>query len=646
MSGPRRGVPWETYRLAALRGVVAERVTRTAVTGVKGDDRGILRARIPRPHDPLGRLRRLWDRSTESQRVEPTMRWSDVRLVPAALCLWAATWCGTQGPDTLVVATVVTAALVLVLTGIWVAAARASRSRRRRRRTGWKPHLVVCCIAAAAALGSSAIWLQVGRPAALVNAIDAQETVTVDLVVDRDPGPASGTDHSLSFSATVVGGRFGAASLPANLPVQVRAASASEVWHSLTQGSVVQVIARLKPADPGQEYAARLSPQSAPRLLSPAPVPLAFLSQARQAFREGASAIWGQNSADAAALLPGMVLGDRSAQEPTLDQAMKLTGLTHLTAVSGSNCTLVVFSVLLLFRTMRAQRKVAATLALLALGGFVLVVGPDPSVLRAAVMGALGLLALGSGRAGQGLPLLSAAVMLLLLSQPWLSHSLGFILSVAATAGLMTLGVPLHRALARRLPDWLAAALAVPIAAQLACAPLVVFVQPALMPYSLISNVLADPVVAACTLVGMLGLLVCCIAPVLGVPLIWLAGWASAWVGMVARFFAGLPGAGIPWPEGWAGFGLMTAVSALSAALLLIWCRSAELRFWVDRNAAPSAHRHRLAVIARLLQAADQAPAVLWARSMVPWTMITGLAVGLGCFCGAAMASLWYGLPP
>ena len=94
-------------------------------------------------------------------------------------------------------------------------------------------------------------------------------------------------------------------------------------------------------------------------------------------------------------------------------------------------------------------------------------------MLRAAAMGSVALVGLGSRGRDTGIRALGVAVLVLLLLDPWLALSVGFALSALATAGILFLGPPFRDALATWLPRWAAEALAVPFAAQLACTPVV-----------------------------------------------------------------------------------------------------------------------------------------------------------------------------
>ncbi|UWX95841.1 ComEC/Rec2 family competence protein [Arthrobacter zhaoxinii] len=268
-------------------------------------------------------------------------------------------------------------------------------------------------------------------------------------------------------------------------------------------------------------------------------------------------------------LLPGMVLGDRGGLDPGLEQAMKDTGLTHLTAVSGANCSYLLAFIFLSARALRMPQAPAVLLALAGLAAFVLLVRPDPSVLRAAVMGGLGTLAVLSGRGRLSAALLFLSITVLLCVDPWLCGSYAFILSVCATLGLVVLGPHLVRVLSYRLPRWLAAALAIPVAAQLFCGPVLVLLQPQLPVYSVPANLAAAPVVPAVTVAGMLAVALIGFAPVLAVPPLLTAAAGAWWVAGTARFFESVPGALAAWPEGTPGVLLMAAGAAAATAGIL-----------------------------------------------------------------------------
>lgn len=141
--------------------------------------------------------------------------------------------------------------------------------------------------------------------------------------------------------------------------------------------------------------------------------------------------------ADQAAMLPALVLGDTAALTGATTSEFRAAGLTHLTAVSGANVTIVCGAVLL--TASLVGPRIAVALAALALTAFVVVVQPSASVLRAAVMGAIALFAVVSRRRRQAIPALSASVLVLMTAAPELAVDVGFALSVSATAALVVI---------------------------------------------------------------------------------------------------------------------------------------------------------------------------------------------------------------
>ncbi|MER2136971.1 MAG: ComEC/Rec2 family competence protein, partial [Arthrobacter sp.] len=350
----------------------------------------------------------------------------------------------------------------------------------------------------------------------------------------------------------------------ARLPVLV---IGGEAYASVHLGDAFTTAGVLTASDPGDRTAAVLSASRTPSI-QPAVGQLAFATELRTGFANRTQAL---GDTDAARLLPGMVLGDRSTAPPELSTAMQDTGLTHLTAVSGANCSYLLAFVFLLSRLVRLPRGAAAIAAVLVLAGFVLVVRPDASVLRAAVMGCIGTVAVLTGRGKVPAALLCLCATVLLAVDPWLSGSYAFILSVCATAGLILMGPRLTAGLARFLPEPVAVLTAVPLAAQLACSPVLVLLQPSLPAYSLPANIAAAPVVPFVTIAGMAAVLLGQLAPPLDYPLLVSAGVGSGWVAGVARFFAGAPGALLPWLPGPAGAAAMAGAAALLALCLTRW---------------------------------------------------------------------------
>ncbi|WNB84613.1 ComEC/Rec2 family competence protein [Cellulomonas sp. ATA003] len=248
---------------------------------------------------------------------------------------------------------------------------------------------------------------------------------------------------------------------------------------------------------------------------------------------------------------------------------MRVAGLTHVTAVSGAHFAIIGAVVLGLTALAGLPRALRAAVVAVAMLGFVLLVHPQPSVLRAAVMGGVGVCALVLGRPARAVPGLATCVVVLLVVDPWLATSIGFALSVVATAGIVLGSGPLAMAMSPPLPERAARLVAVPLAAQWACGPVVVVLSTGLPTYAVPANLAAAPALVPATVLGVLAALLAPWWADAGVACAWGAGLAAWWVAGVARLFAGLPAAQLPWPAGPAGPVLLAlATSAVVAAVL------------------------------------------------------------------------------
>nr|WP_281360588.1 ComEC/Rec2 family competence protein [Psychromicrobium silvestre] len=360
-----------------------------------------------------------------------------------------------------------------------------------------------------------------------------------------------------------------------SLPISIHA---DGLWGSVQQGQRISTIGVLGSADPSNPGRNSFTPRTGPRLLAGVTDSGPF-GGLRRLLRISVQELWKDRWPEAAELLPGLVTGDRSAQSEELSQLMKTVGMTHVSAVSGMNCSIVVLAIILAARSIRMPRVFAALCGALGLLFLIGVVGPDPSVLRAAVMGTLGTLSLLGGRSKHPLALLHTAVIVLLLANPWLAISFGFILSVLATAGLVVLGPGLRFFFERFLPGWAATLIAIPLAAQLCCAPVIVLLTPRLTPYALPANILAAPLVSLGTLLGTLALPLLPLLPWLATPLLWLAGLCAGGVVAICRVLAALPGSSLPWLEGAPGAILLGLLSAAFLGVFLAaehWWRNPE----------------------------------------------------------------------
>lgn len=495
---------------------------------------------------------------------------ADLRLVPPAVAAWCTGLVVVQHPQ-VVAATVVVpgALLVAVVAAVLAAAVRhvvrgggAGRSalappggEARAGDPPWQralPAVALCAVTAATVLVSGAV-AQGGRaPDGLVAAAADGSTVEVVGRVDDDPRPAGGADPRVRFTLAVSAVRVDGTWRRVAAPVEVVAPAGA------VRDAEVRVRGVLSATTRGERAAVQLRARRPPVVgASPRPLPT-WAAQVRRGARDVARSL----PPDVRGLLPAVTVGDTGDVPDDLVAAMRTAGLAHVMAVSGAH--FAILGALVLALTAAARAPLPVRVAAVAASGscLLLVVGPEPSVVRAAVMGAVGLGGLLLGRRAAGPAALAAAVVGLLVADPWLAVDVGFALSVAATAGLVVLGGRLVERWAGRCGREGAALLAAPVAAQVGCLPVALALWPTFGPWAVAANLVVAPAVAPATVLGLLAALLAGPWPAGAAVLAAGAGAACWWIAAVARCVAGLPGAALAWLPGAGG-----AVAALAVAL-------------------------------------------------------------------------------
>ncbi|WP_443079995.1 ComEC/Rec2 family competence protein [Streptomyces sp. P9-A2] len=545
---------------------------------------------------------------------------ADLRLVPPALAAWATAAVMLHTPPGLVTSTVI-ASLLLAGVLLTVRSRRTApgpavpgRARGRVRSRVSGAAVLLCVAAAAGSAGLHGADLRRGPVPELAREY-ASVTAEVELTADpRLSRPRAGGSHVVPTAVlieadvrrveTARDGAEVATRAPVLMIVDARSArpvtrddgqerargpEGNSPWLGLLPSTRLRVEARLVPATAGGDrFAAvlRVRGTDGPKTVGEPSAPQRLAGRLRAGLRAATDGL----PADARALLPGLVVGDTSRVTPELDEAFRETDLTHTLAVSGANFTILL--ALLLGPPGLAQyaerRGLASRLGLplrttALLGGalslaFVVVCRPDPSVLRAAACGSVALLALATGRRRSLIPALATAVLLLVLYDPWLARSYGFLLSVLATGALLTLAPRWSTGLRRRgMPPRLAEALAAAGAAQAVCAPVVVVLSARVSLVAVPCNLLAEFALAPATVLGFLALATALPALSVAKALAWCASWPAEWIAWIARTGAALPGAGVDWPGGWAGAALL---GALTLVLLPVGRRLLRHPWW------------------------------------------------------------------
>lgn len=393
-------------------------------------------------------------------------------------------------------------------------------------------------------------------------------TVISDPVISRGKGELDWNSQDLlRIGLRIDSGKIKGESFQLSSPVLVLATGESliESLQGLTPGNQISFVGKLAVAPIGRQLAGYLKLLEPPVVIKAAPRYQWIAAHLRSGLHKSLQ----YSSPSAKGLVPGLALGDSSALAIELSQQMKAAGLTHLIAVSGTNVTLLIVVILALLRRLRVNKNLQYCVTICALLGFVVLVRPQPSVLRATVMGLVALLATFSGSRKSPVPALSVAVIFLIAVDPWLALSYGFALSVAATAGLVLwigrIQDFLERKFPKLIPLWLLQIMAVTIAAQLAVFPLIVALGSPISLSSIPANMFAVPLAAPTMILGLLAALVTPLSSQLGIVFAWCAGQFAGFIAVIASVSASLEWLVVPWPT--QKIGIILAIGFTAAAV-------------------------------------------------------------------------------
>ncbi|MCX6395611.1 MAG: ComEC/Rec2 family competence protein [Propionibacteriales bacterium] len=475
------------------------------------------------------------------QQVPSGLRAADLRALALASCAWAAALASWSGAGQLVLLVAVAGAAGTSW-GCW----RGGR---------WLPGAAVVLV-----LVGGCISVALARAATQESPVHrlAATSASVTAVVRLASDPVLRTNRfgsRTTAEAAVLDVRAPSLHLQLDVPVLL---VLGEDAAAVRRGTVLRVRGTLRPSD-RPERAAVLQARTAAQVLAPPSGLTAVGNRVRRAVREAVA----DQPPGPRALVPALVDGQDGDLPTHVVDDFRTTGMTHLLAVSGTNLTLMVGFLLVLARWIGVRGYALVGVGLVGVAGFLVLAGSEPSVLRAAAMGVVALVGLSAGGRQRGLRALGIGVLLLVLAAPGLARSVGFALSVVATAAILLLVPRWRAALARWLPRWLAEAIAVPLAAQLACTPLVAAISGQVSLVAVGANLLAAPLVAPATVLGLLGGLVALVqvpaAQVVAAP----AGWAAQGLIAIAERGAALPVPALAWS------GSPTAIGVLSAAALV-----------------------------------------------------------------------------
>lgn len=391
-----------------------------------------------------------------------------------------------------------------------------------------------------------------------------------------------------------------------HLPMSVFSSAQNyDYFVHLVPGTFVQISGKISGASPGKKYAATINATDVVEIRGP-PSYQAIGAKLRNGLHEALASY----SPAAQGLVPGLALGDSSALDAATKKDMRAAGLTHLIAVSGANVALLLA---LMYRfTFRYSLRSQLVLNLVALAAYVVLVRPQPSVVRAATMAVVVLMAHTSRWKVKALPALSAAVIVLIGFDPWLSTSYGFVLSVLATAGLITVAQRMQHSFERTLPHqiplWVLELLAVTTAAQLAVLPIVISLGSQISLASIPANVLAVPLATPAMFSGLAAAFLSVLSEPLAHFIVLPGVWSAQTIAWIARVTAQETALTVKFPAGVIGVVVALVVVAtifhmwkswhgasaqqremmatvLVVTTFLVWWRpDLSMRSWPDSN--------------------------------------------------------------
>jgi len=277
----------------------------------------------------------------------------------------------------------------------------------------------------------------------------------------------------------------------------------------------------------------------------------------------------------------GLLIGSRRGIPEKVLEDFNATGLTHIIAISGYNIALVIALITALFSSF-VPRRFQFPLAVIFVATFTLLVGANPAVVRAAVMGLLAFYALTHGRQYHaGLAIVLTASVMIFVNPKILLHDVSFQLSFAAVAGLLFVS-PLLEKYFEKIPNKFAIreSLLLTLSAQITAVPLIVFYFDRLSLVSPLANVLVAPAIPLAMMLGFIAVAIGAIYLPAGILIGFLAYGLLSYILWIAEWGAKLPGASVE-----VGYFGTVAVVVYYFGLVgfLIWRRKNSKKFLADK---------------------------------------------------------------
>lgn len=349
------------------------------------------------------------------------------------------------------------------------------------------------------------------------------------------------------------------------------------------------------------------------------------LSGLRDRVRNAAADAVGSGlSGERRAVVRGMALGGGAGLSEATAEAWRDAGIWHLLAVSGQNVAMVAVAVLALLRAFGCAKRPAVAIALIALVTYCLVCDGGASVVRAGIVGALGIVAELRSRDRQRWYLLLVGLAVLLIHQPRAIGDPGLQLSFAAVAGMFLIAPPIAEWCGELMPTRLAELISQAAAATVATAPVVIWHFGELSLAGLVVNLVAVPLAGAIVVLALSGIVLGAIIAPLGLAIAWVTGFGASLLIWLARAASSVPGAAVALPVWAAAAGALIAIAIVLALRRIRAVRGPPIAMRVPRSAL-------IAAVAALI--AGVGAAIPVGRPPEPWPQqaaVTALDIGQG----------------
>lgn len=502
----------------------------------------------------------------------------DWRLLPAALCGWAASLAAHTGfgycmdhDGTLGLLPIAVIGMVPVVAVSGLTFLRLSEPLRRWLSV-WHASVTICAVAAITCASCALAYdlLQWRDPASRAVAKGEADVITVI----RATSPAVSSDRrsndcrldARTMSITIDG-------IQQNSSARIRVYADRPECGKLRQSGIYEVSGTISEAEYGAMPLWLTDAVLIGRIRSPS-MPMRVIDTMQQAFLTQTAQLSDQGKV----LVPGLTLGILgqdyvpvegdgvgidSTYAAQVEDAFRRSGIVHLMAVSGGHLAVVAALVRGVCSFFLAPRRVSALLVASAYVMLSACVFPSDSVSRALMMGLSGAACLFLGRRGQAMASLSWTTLVMLMACPQMSQSFGFALSCAAVLGIVLFAGTLNAWMMPVMPRFIAEAMSMTISAQVFTLPIQVLIEPELPIFSVPANLMVAPFVGFATLAGLASLTISWLIPWLGLQLARVASWGTSVMELTALHLGSGEQATIPWAGGIKGAALICAVETI-----------------------------------------------------------------------------------